>query len=98
MTIFRVFVKIIGVPLGNTEQVKTLACLQRLDATLEDLFSLKPLLQHAGIFGSIEGSHFENETPSIRVWTFSFKRDLFLLSYRMKDNLKFPLITWLNGL
>jgi hypothetical protein len=40
---------------------------------------------------------FENETPSIRAWTFSFKRNLFLLSYGMKD-LKFPLIAWLEAL
>jgi hypothetical protein len=30
---------------------------------------------------------FDNVTPSVRSWSFSFKRDIFLLSYRMKDDL-----------
>jgi hypothetical protein len=33
---------------------------------------------------------FDNVTPSVRSWIFSFKRDLFLLSYRMKDILFLP--------
>jgi hypothetical protein len=41
---------------------------------------------------------FDNVTPSVRSWTFSFKRDLFLLSYRMKDNLVSPLSAWLDAL
>jgi hypothetical protein len=41
---------------------------------------------------------FDNVTPSVRSWTFSFKRDLFLLSYRMKDNLVSPLTAWLDAL
>jgi hypothetical protein len=44
------------------------------------------------------GLIFDNEAPSVRAWTFSFKRDLFLLSYRMKDDLKSPLLAWLDAL
>jgi hypothetical protein len=40
---------------------------------------------------------FDNVTPSIRAWSFSFKRDLFLLSYRMKDDQKNPLLSWLDA-
>uniref|UniRef100_A0ACD5W2Y7 Uncharacterized protein n=1 Tax=Avena sativa TaxID=4498 RepID=A0ACD5W2Y7_AVESA len=41
---------------------------------------------------------FDNVTPSISAWSFSFKRDLFLLSYRMKDDLKSYLVAWLDVL
>jgi hypothetical protein len=41
---------------------------------------------------------FDNVTPSVRSWSFSFKRDLYLLSYRMKGDLKSPLIAWLDYL
>jgi hypothetical protein len=41
---------------------------------------------------------FYNITPSLRAWSFSFKRDLFLLSYRMKDDLKSYLIAWLDAM
>jgi hypothetical protein len=44
------------------------------------------------------GLIFDNEAPSVRAWTFSFKRDLFLLSYRMKDDLKSSLLAWLDDL
>jgi hypothetical protein len=66
---------------------------------LEDPFSLKLLPRLAGIFGSRGTlSFFYYLAPSTRAWSFSFKRDLFLLSYRMKDDLKSPLITWLDSL
>jgi hypothetical protein len=41
---------------------------------------------------------FDNVIPSVRSWTFSFKRDLFLLPYRMKNNLVSPLTAWLDAL
>jgi hypothetical protein len=41
---------------------------------------------------------FDNIAPSARSWSFSFEIDLFLLSSRMKDDLKSPLIAWLDSL
>jgi hypothetical protein len=41
---------------------------------------------------------FYNVAPALRAWSISFKRDLFLLSYRMKEDLKSPLIAWLDAL
>jgi hypothetical protein len=41
---------------------------------------------------------FGNATPTVKAWSFSFKRDLFLLSYRMKDDLKSYLVAWLDAL
>jgi hypothetical protein len=41
---------------------------------------------------------FDNATPTVRAWSFSFKRDLFLLSYRMKDDLISYLVAWLDAL
>jgi hypothetical protein len=41
---------------------------------------------------------FDNVTPSVRSWSVSFKRDLYFLSYRMKGDLKSPLIAWLDYL
>jgi hypothetical protein len=40
----------------------------------------------------------DNVKPTVRAWSFCFKRDLFLLSYRMKDDMKSQLMAWLDAL
>jgi hypothetical protein len=41
---------------------------------------------------------FDNVNPTFSAWSYSFKRELFLLSCRMKDDLRQSLVHWLDNM